>query len=224
MSPMTPILPRWQKLLLLLKAQLAGAPEITVKSTRQQVRRLYDEATRELVRLPRPDFHDVVFEGMSLDSEVVAVFRTFASEEAKRREKRAYWREVSRRKWDRIAAKLGYKRRRHRQHSGPHACLCGCGRLVRGSCAPGHHTLWIGWMRRIERREMPRGCLPRKLQETLKWTRCQYCGGWIPTTDTHGRPVEARIGYECQRRARVLERRGATESKIYQLLKGKGAA
>jgi len=215
------LLRQWQRLLGLLKAQVGGAPAITVKATRGRIRWLYDQATSEMVRLPKPAFDDPVFEGMTFESAVAAVVRDFATEEAKREERRRYWREASRKKWDRIADKLGYKRRRHRTWDGPNSCLCGCGAKVRGHFLPGHHTLWIGWMRRVERREMPRESLPYGLQQTLKWTRCRHCGGFIPTTDASGRPVEVKIGYECQRRVRVLERRGATEGEIYQLLKGK---
>jgi hypothetical protein len=92
------------------------------------------------------------------------------------------------------------------------------------SFLPGHHTRWYGYMRRIERREMPRDCLNETLKNKLRWTKCMHCGGWISTTDPWGRPIAYRLGYECQRRARVLERRGATESEIYRLLKGKVAA
>jgi hypothetical protein len=218
---MSDFLRQWQRLLGLLKAQVGGAPAITVKATRGRIRWLYDQATSEMVRLPKPAFDDPVFEGMTFESAVAAVARDIATEEAKREEKRRYWREASRKKWDKIAEKLGYKRRRHRTWDGPNSCLCGCGAKVRGHFAPGHHTLWIGCMRRVERGEMPRESLPHGLQQTVRWTRCRHCRGFIPTTDASGRPVEVKIGYECQRRTRVLERRGATEGEIYLLLTGK---
>jgi hypothetical protein len=221
---MSDLLRRWTESLALLKAQVAGAPPITVECTRGRVRRLYDDADLEMVRLPRPDFDDKVFEGMTFDSRIAAVARDIANEEAKLEEQRRHWREKSRKRWDMIAAKLGYTRRKHRPHTGPHPCLCGCGQMVKNSWALGHHTRFIGMMRRIERREMPRECLNEALKAKLRWTKCMHCGGFIPTTDPWGRPIAKRVGYDCQRRARVLERCGATESEIYQLLKGKVAS
>jgi len=93
---MSDILHQWQALLGLLKAQVDGAPPITVKATRGRIRWLYDQATVHMVRLPKPTFDDPVFEGMTFDSAVAAVARDFATEEAKREERRRYWREASR--------------------------------------------------------------------------------------------------------------------------------
>jgi hypothetical protein len=177
-----------------------------------------------MVRLPRPDFDDKVFEGMQFSGVVAQEAISFATEEAKQEEQRRKWRVANRLRADRVAKVMGYTRRQNRPHSGPNYCLCGCGGKCRMSFLSGHHTRWYGYMRRIERREMPRECLNETLKAKLRWTKCMHCGGWIPTTDALGRPITKRVGYECQRRARVLERRGATESEIYRLLKGKIAS
>jgi len=98
---MSDLLRQWQVLLGLLKAQVGGAPAVTVKATRGRIRWLY-RATSEMVRLPRPNFDDPVFEGMTFGSAVATAARDLATEKVKREEKRCYWREASRKKWDRI--------------------------------------------------------------------------------------------------------------------------
>jgi hypothetical protein len=215
---------RWQEELALLHAHADSAPSITVESTRGRLRKLYEDAQLIGVLLPKPSFQDAAFEGMDFSRDVAQEVINFATEEAKREEQRRKSREASRKRWDRIAEELGHTRRKHRPHTGPNYCLCGCGGKCRMSFLPGHHTRWYGDMRRIERREMPRECLNETLKAKLRWTKCMHCGGFIPTTDPWGRPIAKRLGYECQRRARALERRGATETEIYKLLKGKAVA
>jgi hypothetical protein len=212
---------RWQEQLTLLHAQINSAPAITVESTRGRLRKLYADAQLIGAILPKPSFEDAAFEGMDFGRDVAREAINFATEEAKREEQRRKWRVANRLRSDRIAKVMGYTRRKHRPHTGPNDCLCGCGGKCRMSFLPGHHTRWYGYMRRIERREMPRECLNETLKAKLRWTNCMHCGGWIPTTDALGRPITKRVGYECQRRAWVLERRGATQSVMYQLLKGK---
>jgi hypothetical protein len=210
---MCDLLRRWTESLALLKAQVGAAPPITVESTRGRLRKLYEDAQLIGVLLPKPSFQDSAFEGMDFSRDVAKEALQFATEEARREKACERWRRYNSRRQEMIRQALG-PRRQYKAHIGPNECGCGCGGKVaanRRFCV-GHAARWRGWMMRIERGEMPRECLPPALQNSLRWTKCMHCGGWIPTTDALGRPIIKRVGYDCARRARFLERRGAASS------------
>lgn len=110
-------------------------------------------------------------------------------------------------------------------------CLCGCRRWIKGitdqqlqnsSVAQlylNHHfSTYLGYILAVERgtaptgpytkreRTMTREDLPAGLQARLrsKWTKCTMCGGFIPTVDPYGRPIEKDIGLYCWRREKGI--------------------
>ena len=199
---------RWREQLTLLHAQANSAPAITVESTRGRLRKLYDDAQVVGASLPKPSFDDPAFTEMTFSRDVAQEVIAFATEEAKRVRRKKLLRKYKERYAAKIAAAPNIKHKPHIPRIGPNDCCCGWGEKVTANrrFRLGHNQRWLDWMRRIERGEMPRESLNPILQEWLRWTKCSHCGGWVPTTDALGQPMTNRIGFDCQRRAKQLQR------------------
>jgi hypothetical protein len=222
LSSSTDLIRRWQEQLAILRGQLTSAPAITVESTRGRLRKLYEQAQLSGALLPQPAFTDEAFTGMSFRSDLAVEAVRFATEEAEREKQREKWREakaVERKRLRELAGRRKYAPRQYKTGI-LNDCLCGCGTKVRAHFAAGHITLWTNWMRRIERGEMPRESLNKTLQERLRWCRCMMCGGFMPTTDAWGKPMAKRLGYDCQRRARILENAENVDPRLRAVLSG----
>lgn len=70
---MTDVIAHWLHLLSLLQRQRDGitAPAV-VETTRQRVRRFYEDADQEVIKLPRPRYEDPAFEGLEFSDATVA--------------------------------------------------------------------------------------------------------------------------------------------------------
>jgi hypothetical protein len=211
---------KWEGLLGLLKVQLLGAPAPTVESTRQQLRRVYEQAVQRNLTLTRPDFQDPVFEGMHLESVAKAAILNFATEDAKeadrrRRNKMAVKKFLDKLRAAAIAAGCNIKRRApYTLHPGPNPCHCGCGTMVRRRWASGHHLLWMGWMKQVERGQWTISRLPEFVQKNTVWVRCTNCKGLIPTRGHDGRLLVPRLGYSCRAWLKRLRTSGVVDPNI----------
>ena len=98
----------------------------------------------------------------------------------------------------------------------PEPCQCGCGKMtaIKRTAAgrpigvrrfrTGHHLKYYSMLIKVEKGLKRKDDLPDLLRKGLKWTKCELCGGLIPTTDPWGKPVTENVGIACWKEKRGI--------------------
>ena len=210
---------RWLRLIQLLKDQQAN-PDLSA-TTRKLVEGVYQQANRQGILLPTPDFKDPIFEGMRfsphIDAEnVIETAAELAAYYAKTSRQRAQIRSSNEKRKIRMGALDKLLQGRTRSTRGQpkthtekrrHKCWCGCGQLCDNWFVRGHVAKIIKILTLIEQGRMTREALPAApIFTDIHWRRCKNCKGWMPTIDLRRRPEHSLIGWACKQRLGQLKR------------------